>query len=354
MIDGNSDDLGPFTRALAQELEADLVEWEPVPDLGASVARARELAPDFVRVAQVAEARESPLSLDRAQPWQNPTNTAAHWKDLAPFTEPLREHIEREIGSSPVVPVSVPVKTTIRSYRGVAYASVALAACAVLLFGAGRLVDRLDRAEEQRLHHAAVSEAADPPTRMEVEPRGRRVLSRRNHVAVGVTAALGGGEGETSTSGRAEEAQISEEDRVPNVVVSLVAPNVAAEPLRTRLRRLDARARRQWSSGELRAAERSFKTLIEAGGRRPEVELAYGDLFALLRQGGRGKAVVSQWKRYLRSFPRGRFAEDARAGLCHRVELDKAERCWSAYLDAHPRGTHSVEARMHLSASKLP
>ncbi|MCA9634570.1 MAG: hypothetical protein KC420_00860 [Myxococcales bacterium] len=50
------------------------------------------------------------------------------------------------------------------------------------------------------------------------------------------------------------------------------------------------------------------------------------------------------WEEYLRRFPRGRYADDARAGLCRRADDADASECWRRYLEAFPRGTHRAEA----------
>jgi len=42
-------------------------------------------------------------------------------------------------------------------------------------------------------------------------------------------------------------------------------------------------------------------------------------------------------------FPEGRFADDARAGLCRRDASDRPA-CWRAYLEAFPEGSYRAQA----------
>ena len=78
-------------------------------------------------------------------------------------------------------------------------------------------------------------------------------------------------------------------------------------------------------------------------------EAAYGDLFALERR--LGGDAVTLWRAYLRQFPRGRYADDARAGVCRREPAADRGQCWTEYLAAHPDGAHRREAEQ---ASRAP
>lgn len=109
--------------------------------------------------------------------------------------------------------------------------------------------------------------------------------------------------------------------------------------LEARLAELDERARAAWRAGSLSKAEALFRKIIKMGGKHRLAELAYGDLFALTAQRHRPLAPV--WRGYLRRFPRGRYAEDARAGLCRLGPKADSDACWAAYRDDFPRGTHA-------------
>ncbi len=108
------------------------------------------------------------------------------------------------------------------------------------------------------------------------------------------------------------------------------------------LRELSEEAHALWRKGDLRGAEQRFIAITKIGGRGVLAELAWGDLFALARQmDDKGKSVT-RWRAYLSKFPGGRYADDARAGLCRRSSDVRS--CWSNYLRDMPRGSYRAEA----------
>lgn len=116
-------------------------------------------------------------------------------------------------------------------------------------------------------------------------------------------------------------------------------PRLEGTKLETRLELLDDAARRAWRNGDLSQAEALFRKIIKVGGRHRLAELAYGDLFSLTAQ--RGKSLGPVWRAYLRRFPKGRYAEDARAGLCRLAAGEARATCWAAYRSDFPGGTHT-------------
>jgi outer membrane biosynthesis protein TonB len=123
-----------------------------------------------------------------------------------------------------------------------------------------------------------------------------------------------------------------------------------AEPLADRLARLDALAQKQLGDGKVDAADRTLAELIKLGGKRRLVELAYGDRFTLAHRRGDTAKQVSLWSAYLRRFPSGRLADDARAGLCRHTARGRRDGCWRAYLRDFPRGAYSEQAHRELAA----
>jgi len=115
-----------------------------------------------------------------------------------------------------------------------------------------------------------------------------------------------------------------------------------AEKRRTRLAELEERAQQAWRSGDLSEAQRLFTRVVAEGGRSRQAEMAYADLFALARQRGGGQSKL--WRAYLKRFPRGRFADDARAGLCRVAKPDARPGCWQRYLETFPKGSYRAEA----------
>ena len=123
-----------------------------------------------------------------------------------------------------------------------------------------------------------------------------------------------------------------------------VAPRKRPKP-RASLADLEAEAKALWASGDLEAAETTLRKVIARAGRGERAELAYGDLFAIARQRAGGSAQAKVWREYLRRFPNGRYADDARGGLCRRATDDDRSACWADYLADHPNGVHAAEAR---------
>ncbi|MCB9565858.1 MAG: hypothetical protein H6710_01300 [Myxococcales bacterium] len=110
------------------------------------------------------------------------------------------------------------------------------------------------------------------------------------------------------------------------------------------LRRLEAEAEARWRAGDLAGAESRLRRIIRSADDPQRADLAYGDLFTVTRQLHGRAREAAVWEEYLRRFPRGRYADDARAGLCRRADDADASECWRRYLEAFPRGTHRAEA----------
>ena len=117
---------------------------------------------------------------------------------------------------------------------------------------------------------------------------------------------------------------------------------------------LDAQARAAWRDGDLGLAQRRLEQLVRRGGRSTLVDLAYGDLFALARQRDQPSKLRSYWRAYVERFPKGRFIDDARAGLCRSLGGDAQVRCWASYLRDRPDGTYRAHAESIVRAGKLP
>ena len=110
---------------------------------------------------------------------------------------------------------------------------------------------------------------------------------------------------------------------------------------------LDALANKKWKAGDHKGATKLFEEIVRRGNRGRRADLAFGDLFSLARQQGLHQREASLRRRYLARFPRGRFADDARAWLCRHSER-RAKQCWRAYLRERPRGTYRAEAEREL------
>jgi len=119
-----------------------------------------------------------------------------------------------------------------------------------------------------------------------------------------------------------------------------------------RLQALDAEARAAWQRGDLVQAQRTFEALVRVAGRKSLADIAYGDLFSLARQRGDDQALRGYWKRYAKAFPRGRYIDEARAGLCRTASKDRRRACWEGYLRDRPQGTYHQHARDVLARSE--
>ena len=80
--------------------------------------------------------------------------------------------------------------------------------------------------------------------------------------------------------------------------------------------RLDRKAEAAWRRGDRRQARVLLDALTRSSAPRKLVEAAYGDLSLLARQDDDRGELERLWRRYLARFPRGVFADDARADLC--------------------------------------
>lgn len=111
------------------------------------------------------------------------------------------------------------------------------------------------------------------------------------------------------------------------------------------LRALADEAEAALARGELARADALLAKLIAIGGRHRLVELAFGDRFTIAHRGGVVGEQTKLWRAYLGKFPRGSFADDARAGLCRHADGNAARTCWTDYLADFPKGAYRSLAR---------
>ena len=108
---------------------------------------------------------------------------------------------------------------------------------------------------------------------------------------------------------------------------------------------LAGEAQAHWRAGRRDEAQRLFARIVARGGRSRAAEMAFADLFTLAHQQGDAGAQRRWWRAYLRRFPKGRFADDARAGLCRGEARAEQGACWAEYLEDFPHGSFREEAR---------
>ncbi len=122
----------------------------------------------------------------------------------------------------------------------------------------------------------------------------------------------------------------------------------AAPSLAERLAALDGEANAALAAKDYTRAAALFEEVIARAGKASVADLAYGDLFNIAHMRGDKPGLLALWKRYLHAWPRGRFADDARAGICRRGGGD-ASTCWQDYLEDFPKGSYRKEAERALA-----
>jgi hypothetical protein len=252
--------------------------------------------------------------------------------ELSLFAADLRDRHERHLRDRELRPIPAARPAQVRT-RWVPYAVVASLAAALLLviFGRG----------DGWLSTAAQDDGAGAPSEAERTYDARRAEERAARLE----------------AERRERAAMAEVEPVePDAEVELMPEPPAIEPApsepkavektpRVTVEDLESQARAAWRRGELAEAERLFRRVTQRVRRGDAAELAFGDLFSIVKQrsGAAGQAKV--WREYLQRFPDGRFSDDARAGLCRRATGEAQRTCWVEYLREHPNGTHADRAR---------
>ena len=384
------DDLDAFLGATRRHLDAEIAASNARPDLAASVARAHEIDPaavDPVAVREVADL--PPIAQLRPRPASG-LETMSDRTAIAPFAADLRDHIEAELaraihrvaiaGHNPTTSnasTSAANTTTAnttanattanatathaplvvapaRIRRSLVAVSLALAAALLLAFGLrGALEARQARpgaipgaaALAGRLGTSDHVEPRDPARQAHEQAVPKDILpvpeDSNNTPAPKDSFTTPEGPEDPEDPGAASKREPRPRPHKPERVTPPPTPSDTA-PAEDPLSALDREAQARWQSGDLRGAADKFAEIVQRAPGSRAAETAYGDLFALENQ--LGGDLVSLWRAYLRQFPRGRYADDARAGVCRRAPADARSSCWRDYLAAHPDGAHRPEA----------
>lgn len=335
--------IGDAADAVEDDVRRANVPW----DFAAMLARAHALDPSVVSEQAVAEAAQ-------AEPVASLAQRRAHRSTrddpaFARLVEDVRAATEHDAAlRMNGVSVAPPIAARRPMIARVAIGVLALAAVLVLAFGVvqGVQVLRAERAApaDAALHQGGVRDdqpeqalVDDEPTR--VRPTAPpRVAAPESSVVPEAPAAI-----DEAAAAPAVPTRIK--PRAPKVV-----PPVVREPsLAERLAALDGEAHAAWKANDFATAQKKFEALIDLAGTSRLADLAYGDLFTLARRRSDRAGEVALWKTYLRTFPEGRFADDAQAGLCRRDASDRAA-CWRAYLVAFPEGSYRAQAEREAKA----
>jgi hypothetical protein len=323
-----------------------------VPDFAESVSRARMLDPDAVSEAMVSAARElAPVipihHVDEAEAGPDP-EFADFLADVRRDREAVAER--RKLSGIPAAPMPERGRG-----RGILWVLGACAAAVALWFGLsqGDWLAR-DQGSDERHLQAPFNEVGSPRQ----QAAEKKVRSRR--------AATPAEADEASIEDGTEPEEQAEDDPTeasePESLTELERERDSKRSTRSRrgkrpaelepaptledqLRELDAQAQRKLAAKDRAGAEADYREIIRRGKRGRYVQLAYGDLFTIVRTTRGPGAEAELWQEYVRRFPRGPHADDARSGLCRRMGQGSARsRCWSDYLDDFPGGTHRAQA----------
>lgn len=315
-------------------LERRIVRSPAQPDFLDVVERAHAIDPQIVPLEAIACADEiAAASLER-EAGHEPDEAGDEVVDA--WMHDVRAAVERRVDARRER--ELPPLRTSRTPRGVWWltgVAMAVAATTLLVIGVGqavRLAPATVDSPEQALHvneaKGAASGTAEEVAPLPVET-GRRAVAP-----------------EPVPSAPVVEAPVPAVD----VVEAVVAPRQTTA--RSDRARDDARSRAladeahaHWRAGRRAQAQQAFESIVAKAGRSRAAEMAYADLFTLASQGGDAEQQRRWWKEYLRRFPRGRFADDARAGLCRSGASSARGACWQRYLDDFPAGSFRGEAR---------
>ncbi len=338
-------DSSQMAREAAALLDRRIAAARPVPDFADMLMRARELAPEVVSEADVARAAALPPV---TPPGHGERDDAAV---LAPFAAALRAELdakiaERRMASIPPVPVPVPVSGG-RRIGLVLGLAVALAAAVILLLVRPTQIGRNETGSGVEASNQGAGGPGGEARLGDVGPE-RYVLEVKPDAGVATVVPV-------PSDSSMREAALPEPDAVGSKPVLEDSPVTSRPRARTRPvepgpgTSLEDEAQALWERGELAAAEQKLRQVLAVAGGSGRAELAYGDLFALVRQLRGSGGQVEVWREYLQRFPAGRFADDVRAGLCQRAGAEQRGACWSEYLERHPQGIHRAQAEAALA-----
>ena len=248
--------------------------------------------------------------------------------DLEPLIVAARRVALRDIEERDAEGLPTMRRTATSRFAGTAAIVLLAAASALLVIGGLSWI--AERNARQSDSQAAMSlgggGVAEGPTEHETESKPKRGGTPRPNVPAQLEAA-------DTSGGAIEPAPLEEPSRVKR------------SNIEERLRALADAAEVALGRGELQRADDLLAKLVAIGGRHRLVELAYGDRFTIAHRRGIIGEQTKLWRAYLQRFPRGRFADDARAGLCRHAPQDARASCWQRYLDEFPSGAYQAAAR---------
>lgn len=350
-------DLDPFLDAAVAEAER--ATSRPPPSFAAVLARAHRLAPDAVPPPTAAPTLTALPSRHVLNDMSEDTfNNSPHAGALAPFLAAARALADDDIAARmrlPLPPLPRP--------RRLPFALAAAAAVLLLALGVGALRGIADPTLNALANAQADATVRDQPREHRPEPRTPDPLppARKpaappiNDMSLKTPLLI---EEPAPSSMLVEPAldpplpidppqilEISPPDPPP--VDPTLAPRSRprpADPVALELARLDDEAEELLLAGALDLADARYQQMIALGGRRRAVEHAYADRWLLARRAGDDAHHHQLLRDYLFKFPRGRFADEATAGLCRAAAAADRPACWRDYLVQFSGGAYRREA----------
>ena len=332
----------------------------PLPDFGEVMERAHDLDPDAIESEQVVQARRiteqtGPAVLASVVDRFDPA--------LEPFIASMRRTMARRLALEHERGFSPPrLSGRVQPLR-IGVGLVGLAAALLLgWWGIHALRSRAMQGSGSAVEQAGY-EAEPTPGGVAKSRRGAGASARG--VIKGPTVEPGSTSPEPadpSTIAAEPGPALPGSAHSPTTETTVEAPSIGrtrsgrARSSGARLRELDEQAQAHWKAGRLDRARAALEQIVRLGGRTRWAELAFGDLFTLAHQAGDSARESRLWRRYLARFPRGRFADDVRAGQCRRAPAARRASCWTDYLADFPRGAHQRDARaqIRLSSQRRP
>ncbi len=350
------DDLDRVLDRADLEAERDVAEHVP-PAFAAVVARARRIDPSAVQAEALARADRSAASARNVRGVGEADTSEHDARIIAPFVAQARDDAELDIavrerdGVPPMHRASRVRTWTLLGGVMAAAAATILALGLVEGWRATRVAE--DAPRTQSLAGADTSPDVHEATRSDApltEPASvpRRVAKPEPEAAVEppviAPAELPVPEPELFAGAALERSSVPtrEGTRAP-----------ASKVPKDSLRQLDLRAQAALAAGDRELADRLYAQIIARGQKHPLVELAYGERFSLARPHG-AASQRTLWRAYLQSFPQGRFADDAEAGLCRTAAAHDKTRCWSAYVAQFPSGAYRDHADRWVAGADAP
>ena len=317
-------------------LERRIAGGDAQPDFLDVVSRAHALDPEAFDEAALERAEA--LELAHAEETDDEDDAG----ELDAWIGDVRGAMERRVQQrrgEPVPPVSQPAPR-----RAIWWVGGAVAAAVLLALGIGGLMSTSASQHQETLDQAVRISEPSSATGNAVPAETRSDAPDAPPLGVAPLESIDG----DASSGADEEQEQAETDEDPEAEAETDGDAVAARRRAgraDRLTRLSEQAQEQWRAGRRKEAARLFGEVVRRGGRSHVAEMALADLFTLAYQLGDTDARRKHWRTYLRRFPRGRFADDARAGLCRTAAAGVRAGCWQGYLDDFPRGSYRAEAR---------